>query len=121
MAAEQLCLLCAPNACECPRPAGPRVVDIFTKREIQPGALDQDLADMRERGAKQLEEIVADMRAGQIMGFAIAFSFVGGGTGSVCSDDVATMPIEYLGALDRLKHRINLEQDFDSGYFGDED
>ena len=89
----------------------PRVVDL-NGRPINVTPEEENLIAMREEAIAQLEDIVESFRQGQMNGFAMVFTLSNGGGGSVMSGEPMEIPIEYLGALQRLCHRINRVMDY---------
>lgn len=89
----------------------PRVVDL-SGRPINVTPEEENLIAMREAAIEQLEEIIEGFRQGQMNGFAMVFTMSNGGGGSVMSEEASCLPIEYLGALARIGHRINRVMDY---------
>jgi len=99
----------------------PKVVALFSKRPIEISPLDQEMDEFRQQAITELEEIIDLFRKGELVGFAMVFTYTDGGSGSAVSAEVQHTPIEFIGALERVKHKINLQADCDEGIFGSED
>lgn len=102
---------------------GTNVVGIKDRRPVVLGVAgveDAYLTEMRTEAIGQLDEIVDAFKRGEMNGFAIVWTYASGGGGSTCSDEVSHIPIEYIGSLDRLKHRIHKEMDWNENGEDDE-
>lgn len=89
-----------------------KVVSIFDRKVVDAPVTEFDLREVRAAAIKQLEQIVTEFRNGELNGFAIVCTRDGGGTMHDFSEEVHAIPIEYLGAISRLQHHINLTMDY---------
>lgn len=94
--------------------ADDKVVDMLG-RPVNLTPKEEGLIEMREAAIEQLLEIVQDFRVGKMNGFAMVFTVSDGGGGSVMSQEVDYIPVEFLGSLERLKYRIQILMDHNEG------
>lgn len=88
-----------------------KVVSLFSGQPVETTLEELENIENRKLAIEQLEGLLEEFRNGIVNGFAMSFRYATGQMGSFTSYEIVDYPVEYIGGLQRLIHRINVQTD----------